>query len=141
MKKLLLILLFLFSFSVQSYSSTGAGVQFGYPGDVALTLKMNQFPVIGVSWNLGNNGYIGATLDGWLLNKGIKQTDLDWYWGVGGFLRLQNDVGVGARMPVGLQWFFHKQFELYGEIVPGLSIIPDLGIDVVAAIGLRYYFK
>lgn len=49
-------------------------------------------------------------------------------------------VGIGIRVPFGLQYFINNNIEVFGEVVPGISLIPSTEFDVDAGIGARYYF-
>jgi len=52
-----------------------------------------------------------------------------------------NDVGLGVRIPVGLDLLLRKApLEFFLEIVPGLRIFPSTDGDIDGGLGARYYF-
>ena len=40
----------------------------------------------------------------------------------------------------GLQYYINNTIELFGEVVPGISIFPSTEFDIGAGISARYYF-
>jgi hypothetical protein len=83
----------------------------------------------------------------WQENLVRHEVKLDWHIGVGGRLIFWNAFDGGyvdfiARMPLGLDLAFTRPsfLEVFFEIDPGIVIIPPLGFDLDAAIGVRFYF-
>jgi len=145
MKKVsFLIMSALIVWSIAFEADTGAGLQFGYPGDVALTVKLDHFPVAGLSWSFGSSTYLGTTIDYWLANNKISDTPLTWYYGGGISASINtgsgDKIGLGLRAPIGLQFYPAKQIETYLELAPGLAVLPGIGFDIGAALGFRYHF-
>lgn len=144
MKKLFLLLIITAGLTT-IYDRThalGLGVIIGEPTGVSI--KINRFPIIGVSWSVFNNR-MSFTLDGWMINRDIKG-DLDWYLGLGGSMYFkstgigENEIGVGVRVPVGLQFWVQQEWEIFMEVAPRLLVIPEPTFDPQGGIGVRYHF-
>jgi len=71
--------------------------------------------------------------------------NLDWHIGVGGRIWFDDyydhDVGIAARMPVGLDLTFQRPpfIEVFLELAPALYIVPTT-LDIEAFLGVRFYF-
>jgi hypothetical protein len=84
----------------------------------------------------------------WQENIVRGTAQLDWHIGVGGRMWIwddgpqDDDVWLGARMPVGLDLTFNRPsfLEVFFEIAPTLMIFPFVDLDLEAAIGVRFYF-
>ena len=108
-------------------------------------------------WTYGfgcnDRGYCdGRTLDVVTLNAdylwqdsitgGAKAT-LDWHIGAGGRVWVgSGDAAVAARMPVGLDLTFRKPsfLEVFLELAPAVYVVPGIGVDIEAFLGVRFYF-
>ncbi|MCX6139620.1 MAG: hypothetical protein NTX15_02125 [Candidatus Kapabacteria bacterium] len=115
---------------------TGVGIQFGYPGNVGLSLRFDQI-ALGAAWRLGDNGYLHLTADYWLLKKKLVK-NVDWYLGPGVNIGIGDPFILGVRLPIGLQWMPAKQLEIFGELAPCFYLLKETKFDVNAAIGIRY---
>lgn len=138
---LTLLLIVMWSCSVQTSSAaneggTGIGVQFGYPGNVGLSLRFDNVAV-GAAWNLGGNGYLHATVDYWMIKNDLAK-DLDWYLGPGLNIGIGNPFILGVRLPVGLQWMPVNRIEIFGELAPCLWLIDNVSFNWNGAVGVRY---
>lgn len=100
---------------------TAIGVQFGYPGNAGLSLRFDNLAV-GAAWSFGDEGYLHATVDYWLLHNKIER-NLNWYLGPGVNLGVGDPFMVGVRLPVGLQWLPAKNIEIFGEFAPCLWLV------------------
>ncbi|MBK7032291.1 MAG: hypothetical protein IPI24_08795 [Ignavibacteria bacterium] len=118
--------------------STAAGIQFGYPGNVGLSLRFDRI-AIGAAWHVGDNGYVHVTADYWLLKSSLAK-NLDWYLGPGVNLGLGNPFALGVRLPVGLQWIPAEHLEIFGEVAPCLWLIDAVDLNINGAVGIRYIF-
>jgi len=68
----------------------------------------------------------------------VEKGRLPLYYGVGARLKLQDKSVIGARFPIGLQYFFPaERFTIFLEIAPVLDLLPDTDFDLNAAIGFR----
>ena len=98
--------------------------------------------------NIGVGG--GASVDYLFLDKNIVTNEsiaLNWYVGAGGAYFWGNAFGgnsingdILVRVPVGLSMMFAKDWEIFGELDPGVRFNhgTDFGID--SGIGFRYHF-
>ncbi len=150
MKRIIINLVLIF-FILAIYSpglvaaSTGIGIILGEP--TGLSFRMNNFPVAGLGWSFNN--YIHFHCDYWIINDVLKD-EINWYIGAGGKLlfygskdnekdkNAKTGVGFGFRVPVGLQYYINKEFELFCEVAPGIRLVPAAGIDINGGIGIRY---
>ncbi len=66
--------------------------------------------------------------------------DVRFLFGPGGFIQTTDDdpiLGVSALL--GLSVYLAPQFELFGQVTPGIALTPDVDSNVGAAAGLRFY--
>ncbi|MBN1897938.1 MAG: DUF3996 domain-containing protein [Spirochaetes bacterium] len=122
-----------------SNSGTGIGIIIGEP--TGLSLKFGNFPVLGIAWSFDE--YIHLHCDYWLKNAYLGGP-FDWFIGVGGKLLIyesgkDDNIGLGLRIPIGLQLFVVDNLEIFGEVAPGILLIPNTDFDIDAGIGLRFY--
>lgn len=94
--------------------------------------------LFGSSSELSNRltSYIGIGL-------GVYSWDRNYYYEdrPAGWRRKEGDVGVYARIPLGLEWTPRSpSLGVFVELVPGISVIPSIDAIINAAIGIRYYF-
>jgi hypothetical protein len=102
----------------------------------------------GLAWSLGNSdsngGYLHLHADYLIHNNNlinISGTTLPFYYGLGAGIGFASDVYLGARIPLGVEYFFGgKKFDAFFELVPVVGLLPGFGIGVNGAIGLRYNF-
>ena len=125
----------------------GIGVILGEPTGVSI--KYNNFPILGIAWSIDNHFHVHC--DYWA-HHAVLDGPVNWYAGIGGKMKVYRSdskgrpkdddsrFGAGLRIPVGLQYYITDQLELFGEVVPGISLIPETSFDLDAGIGLRYYF-
>jgi len=76
----------------------------------------------------------------WFRNDVFKSAGgrLPLYYGLGGRIKLADKSLVGARLPVGVQYFFNDgRFTIFAEIAPILDLLPDTGLNLSAALGFR----
>ncbi|MFP4300602.1 MAG: hypothetical protein ACLFQZ_01115 [Spirochaetaceae bacterium] len=152
MRKTLTILTILLAITaVTAFADTGVGVILGDPSGISLLFS--ERVALGVGWDVSN--YFHFHTDLWLAS-GVLAGPLEWYAGLGGKLQVYNadsdvgptwdpdddaddDFGLGVRIPLGIQWYASNRLELFGELVPGLQILPATGVDVDAGIGIRFH--
>jgi hypothetical protein len=147
-KKIAVVGLFIMVLMIPAaFAETGVGIVLGEP--TGLTIRSGNFPVIGLGWSLasGKSNRIDATVDMWLINDHFIEM-LDWYLGVGAKIGIKTNQGndnsdvfaLGVRVPIGIQWWPAKDWELFLEVAPGIALLPSFGFDYAGGIGLRYYF-
>lgn len=125
------------------------GVLGGLPSSAMLSVKLdNVAPVLGLGVSVGGGTmHIGATADWWLYHTALGGPF--WlYLGPGGYVDVQTGstatIGLGLRLPIGLQFFVLKPLELFLEVAPraGLTFnptqFPVWGIQ--GALGFRFWF-
>ncbi|OGR81769.1 MAG: hypothetical protein A2X32_09820 [Elusimicrobia bacterium GWC2_64_44] len=70
-----------------------------------------------------------------------KEGSLPVYYGVGGSIKLEDKSRLGARFPVGLQYFFKDvRFTAFLELAPIMDLLPDTEFRLSAAAGFRIIF-
>jgi hypothetical protein len=145
-KILLLVVLLAVSAGVGTVSADiGLGIILGDPTGISLLIE--ERIALGAAWSLYNHFHIHV--DVWILNPGIVE-NLEWYLGVGGKFKIftadsikketPDDLAVGVRVPVGLQYYVIPELELFIEAAPGIQLFPATAFDVDAGLGIRYHF-
>lgn len=90
-----------------------------------------------INIHIGNNGMAGDYL--FKNNQKIKEVnDLTWHLGVGAGIEWGGTF-LG-RVPVGLDWDFAKEWDLYVQLIPGLKLGATTGFNLGHAMGVRYFF-
>lgn len=149
--RVLVIVLLLILITTATVSATGLGAAFGLPlgglpgTNVMLSAKIDQLPLLGLGFTLGQEVFtFGLTADWWVLNNNLFSF-VNYYLGPGLYVAYNNNVFLGARLPVGLNIFPIKNFELFIEIAPTLALqfsdpihFPVFGAQ--GAFGLRFWF-
>jgi len=128
-------------------TNTPAG-SFGIGGHIGdnsgLTLKAYQragfaYDLL-ASWDFDDHLFVNVH---GLYERAIDGSPLNFYLGPGGFIdvhdRRENKVRVGVSGNFGLN-FFADRFEVYLQLTPRLSLVPDTDSDIGGGVGLRYYF-
>ena len=141
MKKILLILSFFVTFGILPVAGdVGVGVILGSP--TGISALFGNRVALAAAWSLPAER-IHLHADVWLLRQRLIDP-VDWYLGVGGKVQLasgdSDDVRAGIRIPVGLQWYVLPRLELFGEIVPGMRLIPSTDFDLDGGVGIRFPF-
>lgn len=66
------------------------------------------------------------------------------YLGVGGRLKMKADqdeqFNLGIRLGMGIEYIY-RQLGFFSELYPVMDLMPDIGFDVEAGIGVRYCFE
>ena len=149
MKKLVLALIIAaFSLGVSAQTSGfGIGVETGFPG-TGLSLKMWTGETTALdgslTWSFSGNGYLGADLDFIKHNFdliSVSKGSLPLYYGLGAHLGIGDPFGLAARVPIGLAYCFEgAPLDVFFEVVPGLTILPDLDFYIAGNLGIRFFF-
>ena len=154
-KVLLLVLALLLIASTRSFA-IGVGGAFNFSplgstpyNGAALSLKMNDLPLLGISASASTNQFnIGLTADWWMYNEPLAGI-LNLYAGLGGYASVgigsSTNLDIGARIPVGLNIFVIDPLELFLEVAPAIGVrvgdnfhFPTWGFQ--SAIGFRFWF-
>jgi hypothetical protein len=70
-----------------------------------------------------------------------ERGDINFYYGIGGRVKFEDDGRVGVRVPLGLGYIFDSApLDFFLEIVPILDLAPKTDFGLNAAMGMRYYF-
>lgn len=162
-KKILIVVALLMVVCVGGAFAWGIGIQGGWnmgiPGNVAITFKLDQLPLIFAgNFYVGDHLFaVGLTGDYWFLNDNIVGP-LNWFIGAGAgiAIRIYDDgyehkkekthFGISGRVPVGLNMMLPAgpvEIEPYVQLVPQLwlSIVPFYpDFDLDANIGIRFHF-
>jgi hypothetical protein len=148
MKKLLLIsIVSLFSIGVFAQDSgLGLGLIFGEPTGLSAKMWTSERTAIdaAVAWSFSGEGWFHIHSDFLLHNYDIfsvSEGKLPVYYGLGAFIALSSEFGLGIRVPIGLAYQFEgAPVEVFAEIAPGLALLPDIGFYIGGGIGVRYFF-
>ena len=71
----------------------------------------------------------------------VSQGALPVYFGGGAYIAFSSDLGLGIRVPFGMAYQFEgSPVDIFAEIAPGLSLLPDLAFYFGGGIGARYFF-
>jgi hypothetical protein len=130
-------------------ATTAGGAQF----NGGLSLKLPGLPVFwGVNAAVGSNATaLSVTGDYYIFDQDLVKDgsfDLDWFLGIGGFGHFYFGdpffMAVGGRVPIGLSWHVGRNFEVFGDVTPGLGINFKDGIRFYwvggGELGLRVWF-
>lgn len=125
--------------------STGLGVIIGDPTGVSLKHwnSGKQAYDIGLAWSFRDTEAISLHGDFlWHTWIEVEKGRLAFFYGVGArALFMENDSGIGVRIPVGLSYLPKETpLELFFELAPIVEIIPDTEATGNGGIGVRYYF-
>jgi len=156
MKKFTIILVFLLGISGFGFSAkklTGVGIYGNLIGSgsgafgtgLGLTLKFGNFPVLGLEWMFAERtGRLSLSCDYWVINEPLTGA-LKYYLGVGGFVGLgflgdNTAIDFGGRIPIGLQIYPVKNFEIFTEFAPLITFFPTLNLSFALRLGIRVHF-
>ena len=148
MKKLILLsLLALFSISITAQDKgLGLGVVFGEPTGLSAKLWTSERTALdaAVAWSFYNGGWLHLQADFLMHNYDlidVSQGALPVYYGAGAFLTFSSELGLGARVPLGLAYQFEEApVDIFLEIAPGISLLPEIKFYMGGGLGARYFF-
>jgi len=152
---LALLLLGLSTAPAQAQRTSGAvglGGQVGEPSGVSLKVYNENAPSYDflAAWDLDNFFFLNAHAQ-WNndINAENIDQDFEWFIGPGAFIGIDDrgdnnfdddEVVFGISGTIGLNFVIDRRFELYGQITPRISLVPDTDGDVGGGLGFRYYF-
>jgi hypothetical protein len=147
MKLLSILLLLLSSFS--SFAAKELGVGFTLGSLVGVTARQWQGDArawdAALGWSLGGSPHPilqGAHI--WNQEAALyfnEKHPLDLYFAIGGLVEFDDEIELGARVPLGLSYFFaNREAEGFAEFTPLLRLVPQTTIGAQIAVGMRVYF-
>ncbi|MEA1896751.1 MAG: hypothetical protein U9N53_03695 [Bacteroidota bacterium] len=127
-------------------SGFGAGVMFGTQTGLSLKMWTGETTAVaaGMSWSVLDQGYFNIHAD-MLIHRfnliPVNEGKLPLYFGLGLKLGFGNDVHIGIRVPIGLNYMFDDvPIDIFVEVAPGLQLTPATAFDIDGGLGARYYF-
>jgi hypothetical protein len=148
-----LILIALVSVLALPAFSIGVGAAFsvdvigeGLPSNVMFSMYAPEyFPaVVGLGVYVGQETFsVGITGDWWMYRDHLVGM-LNLYAGLGFYADISQNVGLGGRVPIGLQIYPVEFLELFVEVAPKFGatlnpiVFPVWGVQ--SAVGFRFWF-
>lgn len=113
-------------------------------GGVGLSLKWASFPVVGLQYNLTAER-INASVDYYIIDAEGLAANLSYFLGAGLYAGIgtgggEAQVDFGFRIPVGLQFWPIRKFELFFAPVLAIAVIPEPELGLGAEFGARVRF-
>jgi hypothetical protein len=139
-------------------SGTGIGFILGSPTGLSLKLPQGRANAwqFAFGWDLdGPDGgrwndppnddprfYVGGDYLWYNYNLiHVNKGRLPLYYGPGAFVSISNNTHAGIRGVIGLEYqFANAPFDIFLEVGPGITIIPDTHGAVFAGLGGRFFF-
>lgn len=111
---------------------------------VGLSLKWGSFPVIGLKYNFTANQF-NVSADYYVIDAEGIGKNFSYFLGGGLYAGLNgsnsaNPFAFGLRIPVGLQFWPMRKFELFLSPVFSIPLIPTPTLDFGAEFGARIRF-
>jgi hypothetical protein len=123
----------------------GLGGQIGDPSGISLRLtRARTFDLdFLAAWDLDDFFFLNVH---GLRTRAIQPgSDVELFYGPGAFIGFrdhphdrEDDIVIGASATVGLSLFL-DQLELFVQLTPRLSVVPDTDGDIGGGVGLRYW--
>lgn len=154
MNKRIIIAVLLFTVLAMGAFAFGIGAAVGIdplgglPGtNVMMSAKFDSIPfLMGLGFTVGEEVFrFGFTADYWMLNQNLVSF-INVYVGPGLYLGYSDQVLIGGRLPIGLNCFPFKWWELFLEIAPTLSAgigdaITFPIFSLQGSFGMRFWFR
>ena len=125
-------------------SGLGIGIILGEPTGLSAKLWTTEDMAMdaGLAWSFTGTGYVRIHTD-LLWHRRVFDVgtgSMPLYYGLGAKLLLASELGLGIRIPAGLAYQFESApIDIFVELVPGLNLLPATTLDVVLALGARYF--
>lgn len=127
---------------------TGLGMMIGEPTGVSFKHWVSQKSAIdaGFAWSFAGRGEELHIHADYLWHMPLRSSDpvvrrTNFYVGIGGRVRFENDSRVGARVPLGLVHFIKDTpLDVFIEVAPIMDLAPETEVSANGGIGLRYFF-
>ena len=139
MSRLLLLLGALALAAPASQAQVGIGGLIGEP--TGLTIKLGSGRG-GAAVDVGLDGPLFVQAHYIVREQRLRGAgaDVRFLFGPGGFYEeFSGDDGLGVSALLGLSVYVAPEFELFGQVTPGIYLTPDTESNVGAAVGLRFY--
>ena len=148
MKKLVLVsIAVLFSLGLFAQGDGfGLGVVFGEPTGLSAKAWTSEKTAIDAvaAWSFAGAGFFHIHADFLVHNYDlidVSEGRLPVYFGVGAYLNFASDLGMGIRVPIGLDYQFgNAPFDIFAEVAPGLALLPGTAFYIGGGIGVRFFF-
>jgi hypothetical protein len=147
MKLLLLLLVSFLSQAALADKDLGVGFSLGHPTGVTARKWTEAARSIDAAagWSFGSDphlifqgAYVFHFKDALYFND---KHPLDVYIGAGGMIDFNDDIELGARLPLGLSYYFNnRDAEGFAEFSPTLELVPKTNFGAQLALGMRIYF-
>lgn len=125
----------------------GLGIILGSPTGLSAKLWLSKSSAFdgALAWSFSGKGrlqihgdYLWHNFD---LIK-VEEGSLPLYYGLGFRVNFGDEVEVGIRFPIGLEYIFPRApFDVFIEVVPILRVIDKTDFEIDGAIGARFFFK
>jgi hypothetical protein len=140
---LIIVLLFL----VPQAHAKGVGVGLMLGETTGVTAKSPQGDTAldaGLGWSVGGSNPLQLHGDHlWIVPGAMyykESTALDLHFGIGGRMKFDDEINLGARFPIGLSSQLGEgRSEFFGEVAPIIDILPDLDVEGHVMVGVRFY--
>lgn len=120
------------------------GIFLGAPTGFSIGFSMNNSHVINgiVGWSFDKNPSFYLTTDyTYRWNMDMRSGQLFLYAGIGGYIKLLQDIDLGLRVPVGVSYFTPTiPLEIFFELAPGMKLIPTTSPFLNGGLGIRWRF-
>ncbi len=112
---------------------------------LGLSLKFGYFPVIGLEWSFRDDASrIAGSVDYWVGHELMGDTMVWYHVAIGGYAGVlmgdNAELDLGLRLPLGLEIWPVRKFELFLDIIPLVGFLPEIDLGLGADFGLRVHF-
>ncbi|MCX7656717.1 MAG: hypothetical protein N2Z76_09360 [Treponemataceae bacterium] len=122
-----------------SFGSTG-GIS---SGGVGLSLKFSSFPVIGLKYDFTASRF-NTSVDYYVIDAESLGSNFSYFLGIGGYFGIaggsQAQFDFGLRMPLGLQFWPIKKFEIFLSPLLAIPLYPTPNVGFGVELGARIRF-
>lgn len=109
-------------------------------GGIGLSFKWSSFPVLGLQYDFSSDRF-GGSLDYYVIDAEGLGSNLSYFLGAGLYAGIAGgDFDFGLRIPLGLQFWPVRKFELYLSPVLSIPLIPTPSVGIGAEFGARIRF-
>ncbi|MBN2565360.1 MAG: hypothetical protein JXB46_06585 [Candidatus Eisenbacteria bacterium] len=136
-------------FSAAAAGEFGLGIMAGEPTGLSLKGWLSDAGAVdaALGWSVGDEDWFYLHADYLRHGFDMDVQDVDegtfYYYGIGArvLLREGHESKLGARVPVGLCYFFEDQnIDVFIELAPVFNLIPETTLGLSGGIGARFWF-